>query len=61
MKKFKAKKTKLKNHTTPFPIDTLHERLIRDKAIDLRDNFRIVELLDGYIRVLPIDETKLYK
>ncbi|WP_153730678.1 hypothetical protein [Sporosarcina obsidiansis] len=61
MKKFKAKKIALTNHKTPFPIDTLHERLIKAKAIDMRDNYRIVETFDGYIQVLPIDNTKLYK
>lgn len=61
MKKFKAKKWSLKNHNNPFPIDTLHERLVRDKAIDMRHNYRIIELPNGYMRVLPIDKTKLYK
>lgn len=57
--KFKVKKSK--SNSTPFPLETLHERLVKDHAIDMRDNFIIKELEGDYIKVSPIDNTKLYK
>ncbi|MFJ7680334.1 hypothetical protein ACIQXQ_20105 [Peribacillus sp. NPDC097198] len=57
----KIKFKKSKNDHNPFPLETLHERLIKDKAIDMRDNFAIENLDDGYIVVRPIDFNKLYK
>lgn len=53
-------KTPTINHT-PFPKETIHERLIADKAIDYRNNYRIVNLPDGYQIVEPIDKNKLWK
>lgn len=47
--------------TNPFPHETLNERLVKDKVIDMRDNYRIIEHNDGYISVVPIDKTKLWK
>lgn len=40
---------------------TLHERLLKAGAIDLRDNMTIEDVGDGYVLVEPIDPTKLYK
>jgi hypothetical protein len=40
---------------------TLEERLIQDGAIDMRDNYQIEELNDGYVVIKPIDETKKWK
>jgi hypothetical protein len=57
--KFIFKKS-INNHN-PFPLETLHERLIKDKAIDMRENYIIKEHPDGYVSVKPIDNTKLYK
>ena len=49
------------NHKTPYPLKTLHERLVKDKAVDMRDNFKISDLADGYVKITPINKDKLYK
>ena len=39
-----------------------HSELLKlAKVGDLRDNYRVIELPNGYIRVEPIDPTKVYK
>jgi len=40
---------------------TYEQRLEAAGAIDLRDNHRIIELDNGYLRIEPIDPTKLWK
>ncbi len=57
--KFNFKKSK--NIHTPFPHSTFKERLIKEKAVDLRNNFVIKELEDGYFVVNPLDDKKLIK
>ncbi|MGD6831418.1 hypothetical protein ACQCT5_04615 [Sutcliffiella halmapala] len=52
---------KSKNNHYPFPKETLYERLIKDKAIDMRNNYLIDQLEDGYVSVKPIDQSKLFK
>lgn len=37
------------------------ERLIEANAIDLRDNYKIETLKNGYWCIKPIDNTKTYK
>ncbi|MBL3728933.1 hypothetical protein JIN86_04825 [Lysinibacillus sp. HST-98] len=60
MGKFKFTKGNLcKNN--PYPLETHHERLIKDKAIDMRDNYRIIHLDNGYVQIKPIDESIFYK
>ena len=56
--KFKFKKG---NNQSTFPLNTLYDRLIKDKAIDMRNNYSVKELEDGYVVIKPNDETKLYK
>jgi hypothetical protein len=48
------------NLTNPFSNDTLEERLIKSGAIDLRDNYIIEDLGNGYSRTIPIDENKKF-
>jgi hypothetical protein len=45
----------------PFCADCLPQRLEASGAVDLRDNFRIVDVGNGYSAIIPIDETKLWK
>jgi hypothetical protein len=45
----------------PFCTDCLDERLEASGAVDLRDNYKIIDHNDGYISVVPIDETKLWE
>ncbi|WP_176470219.1 hypothetical protein [Terribacillus saccharophilus] len=47
-----------KHNHKPYPPSTLQERLKKDKAIDLRNNYRIKEYPNGYIKAIPIDENK---
>lgn len=37
------------------------ERLRQAGAVDLRGNARVVDLGDGYVRVEPVDPTKLWR
>jgi hypothetical protein len=55
----KFKKTS--HDVAPFSIETLHDRLIKDKAIDMRNNYYIEELNNDYVKILPKDKSKLYK
>jgi hypothetical protein len=55
------KKLSRSHLANPHQGKSLHERLILDEAIDLRDNSKIVYLDDGYAQVVPIDASKLYK
>lgn len=50
-----------KSISNPHSISTYKKRLIKSKAIDLKDNYLIDDLENGYITILPIDETKLIK
>jgi len=44
----------------PFS-ESYDERLIKTKAVDLRDNYKIEDLGNGYCKVEPIDKTQIYK
>lgn len=62
MNKIKVKKSaSILNDKASSPTRDLYNRLIKDKAIDMRDNYKIVELSDGYVKVIPLDETKYFK
>ncbi|WP_062515684.1 hypothetical protein [Halobacillus sp. KGW1] len=61
MAKFVVRKSYTNQSAAPFPLDTLKERLIKDTAVDMRDNYKIMEKDNGYVKVFPIDESKLYK
>ncbi|AEK88401.1 hypothetical protein BAXH7_01263 [Bacillus amyloliquefaciens XH7] len=39
----------------------MKERLIKDKAVDMKDNYRIIDLNNGFVKVEPIDKNKLIK
>lgn len=57
-------KLKIKNsakHKNPFPHNTLHDRLVKDKAVDMRNNYYVEQLNDGYVSIKPVDDTKLFK
>lgn len=48
-------------HLFPWIKIPYKERLIRSGAIDLTDNHRVINLDNGYIKIEPIDSTKLIK
>lgn len=48
-----------KNNVAPYPLNTLKERLKKDKAVDMKDNYRIIDLENGFVEIVPIDENKL--
>ncbi|KAA6472270.1 hypothetical protein [Bacillus swezeyi] len=58
---FKLELNTKTNNITPYPPSTLKERLIKDKAVDMRDNYRIIELGNGFVKVVPVDENKLIR
>lgn len=39
-------------------VATYRTRLLKAGAIDLRDNYRLVELSRGYDRVVPLDDSR---
>lgn len=43
----------------PFPNNTLEERLINSKTIDLRNNYIFKDLGNGYCEINPKDKSKL--
>ncbi|AEB23390.1 MULTISPECIES: hypothetical protein [Bacillus subtilis group] len=49
------------NNKSPYHHSTLKERLIKDKAVDMKDNYRIIDLNNGFVKVEPIDKNKLIK
>ncbi|MDM5216733.1 hypothetical protein P5667_12280 [Bacillus velezensis] len=49
------------NNVTPYPLSTLKERLIKDKAVDMKDNYRVIDLGNGFVRVEPINKNKYIK
>lgn len=61
LKKIVLRKNQLDRQTleNPFHNSSLEERLIRSKAIDLRENHTIEDLENGYSRVKIIDRNKL--
>lgn len=61
MVKIKFKKSNPNAVGPSFSIETLHQRLKRDNAIDLNDNYSIRELECGYVQILPIDDKKIYR
>ena len=62
MRKFISKKSMSRQDLTdPFRHMSYHERLVAKGTIDLNDNRIIEDLGDKYIRVRPIDKTKLVK
>ncbi|MHC9080397.1 hypothetical protein [Bacillus altitudinis] len=58
---FKIKLNTKNNNETPYPLCTIKERLIKDKAVDMRNNYRIIDLENGFVKVVPIDENKLVR
>ncbi|MFP5200680.1 MULTISPECIES: hypothetical protein [Bacillus] len=58
---FELKLNTKKNNVTPYPLCTLKERLIKDKAVDMKDNYRIIDLENGFVKVVPIYENKLVR
>lgn len=46
--------------TNPFSNVTLEEKLIKSGAIDLKDNYVIEDLGNGYSKITPIDENKKF-
>ncbi|CDQ41845.1 hypothetical protein [Virgibacillus salexigens] len=40
---------------------TLHERLVENGSVDLRNNSEIIDLGYGYSKIVPIDRSKIYK
>lgn len=63
MKKIIKYKNRLsrENLSNPFPNTTLKKRLINSKAIDYKDNCTLVNLGNGYTKVIHKDEKKLVK
>jgi hypothetical protein len=62
MKKFKENKQLSREFlANPFSNESLHERLIKSGAIDLRDNCIIEDLENGYSRIIVIDENNKLK
>ena len=45
----------------PFSKETLKERHIRAKTIDLKDNHEIEDMGNGYSRIKAIDKEKILK
>lgn len=45
----------------PFPRETKYERLIKSKAVDLRDNIQYIDLNNGYLEILPINPNKIFE
>jgi len=45
----------------PFTNESYHERLVKAKVIDLTDNHKIIDLGNGYTKIVIIDEDKLVK
>lgn len=61
MTKFVVRNSNAKKSSVRFPHKSLRKRLINDGAIDMRGNHQIVEGEDDYVKVIPIDEMKLYE
>ncbi|AKN30665.1 hypothetical protein Ccar_07405 [Clostridium carboxidivorans P7] len=63
MKKLKIKQNKLSRQdlADPFRHMSYYERLLKAGSIDLQNNHIVEELEDGYIKIKPIDESKLVK
>lgn len=45
----------------PFKHLTHKEKLKKSNAIDLRNNHTLIDLENGYVKILPIDESKRFK
>lgn len=61
MSKVSFKKSLTKDATSPFSIETLDKRLKNNKTIDLRRNYRILNLDSNYVGIEPVDKNKLWK
>lgn len=63
MKKIVCKcKTKSREDlANPFRKIPYKERLIKARAVDLKDNHKIEDLDNGYMKITPIDESKIVK
>lgn len=64
MKKIKIienKKTSRKDLANPNRNMSFYSKLVKSKAIDLRDNSEIKDLGNGYNEVTPKDKKKLFK
>ena len=42
----------------PWANISLRDRLIASGAVDMRDNFRVIDLENGYVDIVPIDPNK---
>lgn len=59
---YKLDKTKHRsNLANPYQNTSLHERLIKNKSIDLRDNSYTIDYNNGYSEIKPIDPNKKIK
>lgn len=61
MSKISFKKNLTKDAANPYTLETLNERLRKNKTIDYRNNYRIKKLDNDYVKIIPIDKTKLWK
>lgn len=61
MSKISFKKNLTKDAANPYSIETLRERLRKNKTIDYRNNYRLQQLDNNYVKITPIDKTKLWK
>lgn len=57
-----SKNTNLSREKLANPYEgDYHERLVKSGAIDLIDNCEIIDLGNGYLKIVPIDENKKVK
>lgn len=53
-----SQKTGYKKHTSYKEQMSYHDRLVRANAIDLRNNSKIVDMQNGYSKLVPICSDK---
>lgn len=49
------------NNKLLYYYSILKERLIKDKVVDMKDNYWIIDLNNGFVKVELIDKNKLIK
>ncbi|MFC0271452.1 hypothetical protein ACFFIX_08290 [Metabacillus herbersteinensis] len=54
--KFNFKKSK--NNHNPFPLETLHERYSKEKALNPQSNYTVEKIDANYFSFKPIEQTK---
>lgn len=53
------KKVAVRNRNKDIPY---HEKLVKARyAVDLQDNHTMVDMGNGYSKIVPIDETKVFR